>query len=158
MKKGKPDLEVERDRKLRERAYQFDTFCPTCGARMVRRINRTTQEPFLGCTRYPDCVTTSEIESHFVQASHTAFWAVGASVSPAADLMDSSPVSACNVGNTERWEQIARQAAKMCGGTGQALRWLETPKVALRGRKPIDLLGTEDGCDDVEALLWRLAD
>lgn len=30
--------------------------CDECGADMVIRTNRATQEKFLGCTRYPECM------------------------------------------------------------------------------------------------------
>jgi hypothetical protein len=29
--------------------------CPRCSSPMVRRVQRATGEPFLGCSRYPDC-------------------------------------------------------------------------------------------------------
>lgn len=36
--------------------------CPTCGGDMVVRHNRTTGEPFLGCTAYPQCRGTRTVE------------------------------------------------------------------------------------------------
>eukprot|EP00438_Fugacium_kawagutii_P035261 Skav227220 [mRNA] locus=scaffold2048:463173:465227:- [translate_table: standard] len=35
--------------------------CPSCGGVMVQRTNRTTGEPFLGCSRYPTCKRTQSI-------------------------------------------------------------------------------------------------
>jgi ssDNA-binding Zn-finger/Zn-ribbon topoisomerase 1 len=32
--------------------------CPQCGATLTERTNRETGEPFLGCSRYPDCKHT----------------------------------------------------------------------------------------------------
>ena len=55
-----------------------------------------------------------------------------------------------------RWEQIARLCAERTGSEYQSLRWLETPKMALDWRKPIDVLGTEEGCDRVTELLNEL--
>ena len=37
--------------------------CPDCGARMVERTNRKTGEMFLGCSTYPECSGTGEIQS-----------------------------------------------------------------------------------------------
>lgn len=55
-----------------------------------------------------------------------------------------------------RWQQIARLCAERTGSEYQSLRWLETPKMALNWRKPIDVLGTEEGCDRVTDLLNEL--
>ena len=38
--------------------------CPECGAPLVVRVNRTTDERFLGCTRYPDCRYTCPLPEH----------------------------------------------------------------------------------------------
>jgi ssDNA-binding Zn-finger/Zn-ribbon topoisomerase 1 len=37
--------------------------CPKCGVNtpLVERINRTTGESFLGCTRYPTCTYTEPL-------------------------------------------------------------------------------------------------
>ena len=29
--------------------------CPDCGAKLLLRINKTTGERFIGCSKYPDC-------------------------------------------------------------------------------------------------------
>jgi hypothetical protein len=55
-----------------------------------------------------------------------------------------------------RWEQIVRLCSERCGGTAQGIRWLETPKLAFTWRRPVDLLGTEEGCDRVTDLLNEL--
>lgn len=35
--------------------------CDECGADMVPRKNRSTNEMFLGCTRYPECMFTESL-------------------------------------------------------------------------------------------------
>lgn len=35
--------------------------CPVCNAPMVERVNSKTDEPFYGCSRYPDCKGTRPI-------------------------------------------------------------------------------------------------
>ena len=35
--------------------------CDECGSDMVVRTNRSTGEPFLGCTRYPECAYTTPL-------------------------------------------------------------------------------------------------
>lgn len=38
--------------------------CPICGADMMKRQNRTTEEWFYGCTRYPACRGSREISEY----------------------------------------------------------------------------------------------
>ena len=35
--------------------------CPRCGQRMVQRTNRDTDEPFLGCSAWPDCAHSQDL-------------------------------------------------------------------------------------------------
>jgi ssDNA-binding Zn-finger/Zn-ribbon topoisomerase 1 len=35
--------------------------CPECGATLVERVNRATNEPFLGCSRWPECKHTEPL-------------------------------------------------------------------------------------------------
>jgi hypothetical protein len=39
-----------------------DTACPICAAPMVRRTRRADETPFLGCSRYPACRGTRQVE------------------------------------------------------------------------------------------------
>ena len=36
--------------------------CPRCDGKLVKRQNRMTKEPFLGCTNYPRCKYTQPME------------------------------------------------------------------------------------------------
>lgn len=36
-------------------------YCPQCGANLVERTNRTTNEPFLGYSRWPECKHTEPL-------------------------------------------------------------------------------------------------
>jgi uncharacterized protein (DUF2384 family) len=55
-----------------------------------------------------------------------------------------------------RWAQITELASRECGGAAQASRWLNTPKIALRHKTPIEAMTTEEGCAAVERLLRDL--
>ena len=37
-------------------------YCPDCGEELVERINSEDGEKFLGCSSFPDCKYTEEIE------------------------------------------------------------------------------------------------
>ena len=35
--------------------------CPKCGGDLAERTNRATNEPFLGCSRWPECKHTEPL-------------------------------------------------------------------------------------------------
>ncbi|MDA8256778.1 MAG: MbcA/ParS/Xre antitoxin family protein [Betaproteobacteria bacterium] len=55
-----------------------------------------------------------------------------------------------------RWAEITELAVRECGSLEQASRWMNTPKIALKGKTPIEAMVTSAGCDAVEALLRQL--
>lgn len=55
-----------------------------------------------------------------------------------------------------RWAAITELAVKECGSLDQARVWMNTPKVALKGKTPIEAMATGRGCDAVEKLLKEL--
>lgn len=54
------------------------------------------------------------------------------------------------------WAAITELAILECGGQEQASRWMQTPKIALKGRTPLEAMTTEDGCQAVEKLLREI--
>ncbi|MDK9702387.1 MAG: DUF2384 domain-containing protein [Sulfuritalea sp.] len=55
-----------------------------------------------------------------------------------------------------RWAQLTELAVRECQGMPQASRWLNTPKIALKGKTPLEAMMTPVGCDAVEVLLQQL--
>lgn len=55
-----------------------------------------------------------------------------------------------------RWAAITELAVTECRSLEQARLWMNTPKVALRGKTPIEAMTTTSGCDAVEVLLRQL--
>lgn len=53
-------------------------------------------------------------------------------------------------------DEIATHAAKVLGSPALADRWLQLPAIALDGRRPADLLATEQGTQSVRELLMRI--
>lgn len=49
--------------------------CPRCGKPMRERHNRRTGKPFLGCSGFPECRGTREIESDDPDNGEAAAWA-----------------------------------------------------------------------------------
>ena len=56
----------------------------------------------------------------------------------------------------ERWAQLTELAVKECGGMPHARLWLDTPKIALGRKTPLEAMTTSEGCAAVEALLSQL--
>jgi putative toxin-antitoxin system antitoxin component (TIGR02293 family) len=55
-----------------------------------------------------------------------------------------------------RSARILAGAEETFGSQEKAAKWLRRPTTALAGEKPIDLLDTSEGADQVEALLGRI--
>lgn len=56
----------------------------------------------------------------------------------------------------QRWIAITELAVRECGSLDQARAWLNSPKVALGGKTPLEAMTTAKGCDAVEKLLRQL--
>lgn len=59
-------------------------------------------------------------------------------------------------GRAWRFAETLTRAEDVFGSTEAAQRWLDTPAIALEGRKPLDLITTPIGHDLVDDLLTRL--
>lgn len=55
-----------------------------------------------------------------------------------------------------RWADLTELAVRECGSMEQASRWMNIPKIALKGKTPIEAMITPAGCDAVEVLLKEL--
>ncbi|MGO4669802.1 antitoxin Xre/MbcA/ParS toxin-binding domain-containing protein [Bosea sp. 2KB_26] len=55
-----------------------------------------------------------------------------------------------------RAARVLAEAEETFGSQQKAAKWLRRPTTALSGEKPIDLLDTSEGADQVEALLGRI--
>jgi len=52
--------------------------------------------------------------------------------------------------------RIAAQAAEVLGSEEKASRWLHSPNRALGGSRPLDVVDTDLGAREVEAVLGRI--
>lgn len=55
----------------------------------------------------------------------------------------------------QRFNRIAQQALELFEDEAETKRWLSTPKTALLGETPLQLLATDAGAKKVEAILYR---
>ena len=132
--------------------------CPACGSHMVERRRQSDGNLFWGCSQFPRCkgIVTFEDHLEYVEPwqsksvvdflkTNDAF----AKPSPSKDKKRSSmpPELQAEV------ERVVAFAAKVRGGSSRAEKWLSSPKVALKGKIPIHLMTSMDGCLLVEKLL-----
>ena len=55
-----------------------------------------------------------------------------------------------------RFARVVAQAGETLGDKAKAAHWLQSPNRALSGRKPLELLDTDAGVREVEAVLGRI--
>lgn len=140
------------------RFQEVAPLCPLCGAQTQKSINRGGQ-PFWSCvtrfkTRCPGTVDYSDYLDNVAPAVSVSAYlpkVVGSLFGPA-----ESPASAIKEAPhplRARWGEIVQEAASVLGGDREAASWLLQGKVALLNKAPIEMLGTEAGCDAVLKLL-----
>jgi len=56
-----------------------------------------------------------------------------------------------------RFQRLSQQALDLFEDEAEAQRWLSTPKAALDGETPLNVLTTDGGAQRVEELLYRAA-
>lgn len=135
--------------------------CPLCGSHMLERTRNRDSNQFWGCSRYPRCKGTLELEdyldfleqggpktvSDFLLSNDTE------TKSPSSNTKKRSSISPTLLIEVER---IVMQAARVLGGTTRAEKWLSSPKVALKAKTPLEIMATEEGCRLIEKLLMSI--
>jgi hypothetical protein len=142
--------------------------CPKCQASTVKRRNGKTGAYFWGCSRYRSdglgCKGYIDYEEWLAKQLEDKPGRVTDYLEQKGALPKMSPsepvqAKAATSGDDQRvlrWAQITELASRECGGAAQASRWLNTPKIALKGKTPIEAMTTDAGCNQVEKLLREL--
>lgn len=131
--------------------------CPKCGFHMVLRTSKTGQQ-FWGCSQFKNngCKGNIALEDHLdsleSERLKSALDYIKSDAPPAHNAV-SAPSSL-----KSEIERVVTLAAQIRGGVRQAERWLSTPKVALKGKTPAQLMATVKGCQQVERLLLATQD
>lgn len=142
--------------------------CPKCQASTIKRRNGKTGAYFWGCSRYradgQGCKGYIDYEEWLAKQLEDKLGRVtdylevkGAlpKVSHSAPVQAKAAISGDDP-RVLRWAKITELASRECGGAAQASRWMNTPKIALKGKTPIEAMTTDGGCNQVEALLFEL--
>lgn len=114
--------------------------CPECGAPMIKRFRHDDQLPFWGCTTYPACHGNRRYMVGFapgflIPQNVLLHFAGQVRINPA--IAD----------NHEAWiDRVLDMGAEIFGNYADTNRWLDRPKISLRGKSPRTLMETVEGC------------
>ncbi len=116
------------------------TECPECGAPMVKRFRQDDQTPFWGCETYPKCRATRQYKVGFSPGY----------LLPQDVLIHFAGQSRTNpasVRDHEAWiGRVLDMGSELFGNDAATNRWLDRPKISLRGKSPRSLMETVNGC------------
>lgn len=150
-------------RPTNQRFHELAPLCPSCGGPTRKIVNRWGQ-PFWSCVAHfsTGCPGTVDYLDYLDDVAPSAFVGdylpkvvaslLGPAEPPAPPTeKPSHPLKA-------RWGEIVQEAAGILGGDRKAAAWLLQGKLAFLNKAPVEMLGTEAGCDAVLKLLrevWK---
>lgn len=139
--------------------------CPRCGAPM-RKFNSKAGRSFWGCVAYFNSGCRGKIDyldylNETVPVLKVGDFLpklVGSLFSPSPLTNGASGVLENKSPNPlrQRWIELVRQAFETLGSERKAILWLYESKISLRSKAPIEVLGTESGCERVQQLLLEV--
>lgn len=126
--------------------------CPTCGGHMVQRSGK--KGPFWGCARYPRCHGTVDYEAHLDNIDNVENTRLGSVLSRQAQGPAPKPKAPQNTALPAEVraeaERVVTLAIPLRGGDRQAQKWLTSPMVRFKGKTPLEVMTTVEGCRAVE--------
>lgn len=134
----------------RAREQIISVHCPVCGSQMKLK-ERKTGTVFWGCMAYPRCHGSRD-------ASDVPVDGEGKSIAEfineklAKPILKNEPSPSGHQGQITS-TMIAKMAIKNLGSLGVFDRWLTTPKLALSGKRPEEVMSTDEGRKKVYELL-----
>lgn len=129
-------------RSLRVRSHSVTVSCPNCGGQMQLMRGRKGGE-FWGCMLFPRCTGKKWIN----QVAED-------SIRPAAELVKGMFAKKVEVSP----RPIIELALRTLGSEVAVKRWLNTPKISLDGKMPIDIWQSQAGQEKLVELLRKIND
>jgi hypothetical protein len=150
-------------RQKNERLQETAPSCPVCGA-PTRKLASSKGDLFWGCVTYfkVGCPGMVDYLDYLDDVEPLA--KVGKYLPKVVGSLFGPSESSCDIKEHKahplkpRWQEIISEAAKIFGDDKQAVRWLYEPKIAFNNKSPVQMCGTEAGCDAVLQLLrdvWK---
>lgn len=114
--------------------------CPKCGAPMEKRNRHDDQLPFWGCSAYPKCQGTRRYKVGFAPGY----------LLPQNVLLHfagKTRINQASVLDHEAWiGRVQDMGAEIFGTYAATDRWLDRPKISLRGKSPRAMMESVEGC------------
>lgn len=134
------ELEEFLIRSPRKRTENITVYCPQCGGQMKLKKSRAGNI-FWSCMLYPKCRGSRNVEDTGVDSE----------AKPIAEIVEPKTVNknGANVeiknGAEAEIAQIVALALKELGSNGNVEAWFSSPKVALNGKRPFDVIRSAAG-------------
>lgn len=140
--------------RLRDHSSEYGPACPKCGAHTYKKANKHG-DIFWSCSCWPRCNGTVQWEEENLHLSNTFLDQEVNAPSSAATKNHAKRIVSIPLEVQDRVKYIVELAIKMHQSKFAALRWLETKKVALHLKTPLEVMHCLDGCDVAEQLLMQ---
>lgn len=132
--------------------------CPLCGS-PTRRLINSAGNPFWACVTYfktgcpgvVDYLDYLDAVEPLAKVSKFLPKLAGSLFGPSEPPPDNNAKAPHPL--KERWQEVVQEAGAVIGDEKQAVRWLYQPKMAFNNKTPLEMCGTEAGCDAVLKML-----
>ncbi len=138
--------------------------CPMCGAHTTKKHRKSDGKPFWGCSQYSEagCKGVVDYDDYWDALddpgkAKTAFEAL---CPPKNSNSSTQPKNQGEVPN-ELAAYIGRLealATKLLGDYAAGRKWFQTNKFVLKGKTPVEVMTSIEGCQLVEELLLKVND
>lgn len=134
---------VDKTEKIKKQYTEKHLQCPKCGGQMELKPTRDGRV-FWGCMSFPDCKGSLSVE----KAESTNFKKV-------LNVPQDDTNSLVNKTHLN-FKELAESGLKELGSQKEFEVWLRKPKVALNGKRPIEVIGSDEGYNLVMDLLRKI--
>lgn len=141
--------------------------CPVCGGQTKLRLNKKKNDEFWGCLSYPGCRGTINAQQQLDIED--------LSTNTSAGVVIKKPIVKMEIGYPKNYLgqkqkenpqlncnpdvlKLIELAINTIGSVGAVEKWMATPKIALKGKRPIDVIYTLGGRKIIRELLEALYD
>lgn len=132
--------------------------CPLCGS-PTRKLVNSAGNPFWACVTYfktgcpgvVDYLDYLDVVEPLAKVGKFLPKLAGSLFGPSESPPDNNEKAPHPL--KPRWQEVVQEAGTVIGDDRQAVRWLYQPKVAFNYKTPLEMCGTEAGCDAVLKML-----
>jgi hypothetical protein len=144
--------------------HEVAPMCPMCGAHTTKKFRKSDGQPFWGCSQYSEagCKGVVDYDDYWDALddpgrAKTAFEAL---CTPQNSNGSTQSKKQSEVPNelAAYIDRLDTLATKQRGSYAAGRKWFQTPKFTLKGKTPIEIMTSIEGCQLVEELLLKVND